>query len=240
MDGARGRWILTLALWLPTLGLAGCTGFGGSPGGLLGSLPFQKEAADDAPPDVPSPAERIASLRELARKAPRSDAQQKQRITLELVESIRAEEDPLIRTEIVRTLGAYPGGASDAVLRSALDDPDVEVRVAACEVWGRRADAEAAPLLGGVLDGDVDTDVRLAAARALGQSKDPAAVAALGQALEDRDPAIQYRAVLSLRKVTGEDFGNDVNRWRQYVASGVAQPAATPSLAQRLRQMLTF
>jgi HEAT repeat protein len=235
MNGTYGRWFVILASCLMGLGAAGCANLDGPSGGA----PFEGHAADDLP-DVPSPAERIASLRKLAREAPRTDAEEKQRIALELAESIRTEEDPLIRTEIIRTLGEYPCGASNSVLRAALDDPDLEARVAACEAWGHRGDAEAASRLAGVLDGDLDTDVRLAAARALGRSKDPAAVAALGRALEDNDPALQYRAVLSLRKVTGEDFGNDVSRWQQYVAGQVPRPAEAPSLAERLRGMLMF
>ena len=240
MDGTFGRWILTLASCTFVLGVAGCANLDGAPDTLLGGLSWWKNDTAEDLPDVASPAERIDALREQARGAKRTDAEEKQRISLGLAESIRTEEDPLIRAEIIRTLGAYPCAASDLVLRSALGDPDGEVRTVACDVWGRRGDAEAAGLLAGVLDGDIDTDVRLAAARALGGSKDPAAVAALGQALEDRDPAMQYRAVLSLRKATGKDFGNDVNRWRQYVAGEVPKPASSPSLAQRLRKMLRF
>ena len=91
-----------------------------------------------------------------------------------------------------------------------------------------------------VLSGDVDTDVRLAATRALGKSKEPVAVAALGRALEDSDPAIQYRAVLSLRGATGENLGNDVRRWRQYVAGQQPTPADAPSLAERVLRRFRF
>jgi HEAT repeat protein len=217
------------------LSAAGCAGLHGPKGGG----PSQQQAADELP-EIPSPAERIAALRQLAREAGRKNAEEKGQISAGLAESIRREEDPLIRAAIVRTLGAYPSEASDSVLRAALSDPEVEVRVVACEAWGRRGDTEAVRLLSEVLGGDLDTDVRLAAARALGQSSSPAAVAALGQALQDKDPAIQYRSVLSLRKVTGKDFGNDVSQWRQYVAGELPQSAVSPSLAERLRRMLTF
>jgi HEAT repeat protein len=235
MDGTCGRSFWRLAPCLLVLGLAGCTSFGGP----FSKASGQKQVADDLPL-VPSPAERIGALRQLGREAPRKKAEEKQQLALQLAESIRAAEDPLIRAEIIRTLGEYPGEASDAVLKAALDDPDAEVRVAACEVWGRRGDAAAVNVLAGALDGDLDTDVRLAAARALGRANHPAAVAPLGRALDDKDPAIQYRAVLSLHKVTGKDFGNDVNQWRQYVAGELPQSAGEPSLAQRLRNMLTF
>ena len=131
--------------------------------------------------------------------------------------SIRTEKDPLIRLEIIRTLGRYPGPAADAILKAALSDPEARVRVAACEAWGKRNDAQAVALLSEALRSDVDADVRLAAAKALGETKNPAAVAALGEALTDSDPAMQYRAVLSLKQATGKDLGNSVERWQQYV-----------------------
>jgi HEAT repeat protein len=89
-------------------------------------------------------------------------------------------------------------------------------------------------LLAGALSGDVDADVRLAAAKALGETKGPEAAKALGEALNDADPAMQYRAVLSLKKVTGKDLGNDVNRWQQYVKG---EPAPPPTLAERFWQL---
>jgi HEAT repeat protein len=235
MDGTCGKWFLTLACCFLAPGAAGCTNCGG----LCNGWPFPKRVASDLP-DVPSPAERIAALRELADEARRTPVEQKHQIARQLAEAIRTEEDPLIREEIIRTLGVYPGPGSDAVLRSALEDPEPEVRAVACEAWGARGDEEAVALLSGVLDGDLDTDVRLAAARALGQSRNSAAVAALGRGLEDKDPAIQYRCVLSLERVTGKDLGNDVNHWRQYVAGELPRSAAGASLAERLRGILTF
>jgi HEAT repeat protein len=118
-----------------------------------------------------------------------------------------------------------------------VNDPDADVRVAVCEIWGRRGDAEAAKILAGVLSGDIDRDVRLAAARALGTSRDQIAVTALGTALDDNDPAMQYRAVASLRESTGQDLGNDVNRWREYAKNGTLKPGQPTSLADRVRRV---
>ena len=142
----------------------------------------------------------------------------------------------MVRSEILRALAAYGGPAAEPVLRVAVNDPDADVRVVACGLWGKRGDAEAAKLLGGVLNSDIDKDVRMAAARALGQSHDPAAVAALGTALEDADPAMQNRAMIALRQVSGQNLGNDVDRWRQYVKNGTIKPAESPSFAERLRR----
>jgi HEAT repeat protein len=160
-------------------------------------------------------------LKELAQKAPTTpDPAQRETICRDLAQQIRREPDSLLRSEILRTLAAYGGDTATAVLHAAVRDTDTDVRKIVCDLWGRRGDAEAAQVLADVLTGDSDKDVRMAAARALGQSHDPAAVKALGTALEDKDPAMQYRAMLSLHTTTGQDLGNDVDRWRQYVKNG--------------------
>ena len=82
---------------------------------------------------------------------------------------------------------------------------------------------------------DTDPDIRKAAASALGQTHEQVAIMALGNALEDKDPAMQFCAVVSLRKVSGQDLGNDVDRWRAAVKDGSLQPAGTATLAGRLR-----
>jgi HEAT repeat protein len=235
MNGTRGRISLTLACCLLAFGAVGCA----SLDGLFDGSAWQKSAAADLP-DVPSPAERIAALRQLAGEGPGRDPARRRELAQALAEAFHREQDPAIRVELVRALAAYPDEASDEALRSALGDTEVDVRVAACEAWGHRGNAEAVALLSGTLDGDLDTDVRLAAARALGRSKDPQAVAALGRALDDRDPAIQYRSVVSLQRVTGKDLGNEVGRWRQYVAAGLSDSPNAASLAERPRSDSAF
>jgi HEAT repeat protein len=145
------------------------------------------------------------------------------------------ERDALIRVEVVRALQKYQTPTASAAIVSAMKDQETDVRVAACEALGRRGGPELVTVLVGALRGDVDVDVRLAAARALGQSHDPAAIQALGGALDDKDPAMQYRAVLSLKSATGKDFGNDVKRWQQYVKGEM--PDTAPSLAERMQNM---
>ena len=43
---------------------------------------------------------------------------------------------------------------------------------------------------------------------------------------------MQHRAMASLKKVSGQDYGDDVEAWRQYAKTGQAQPQ--PSLVQRI------
>jgi HEAT repeat protein len=111
------------------------------------------------------------------------------------------------------------------------------VRVAACEAWSRRGGPEAVHALSKVLHGDTELDVRLAAARALGALRDRTAIPALGLALEDANPALQWRAIQSLKAVSGRDFGDNVPAWRQFVQSGAAPEREHPSLADRVRDL---
>jgi HEAT repeat protein len=216
--------LLTLSSWV-VFWTAGCDT-------MPTWIPFQGPISDTLP-GVVTPAERIAGLRKLLEDAPKATSEQKQLISNQLANSIREEKDPLIRTETIRVLGAYPSASADAILKAALNDADMQARIAACEAWGRHHDEQAVQLLATTMNGDADSDVRLAAAKALGETMNSAAAKPLGNALNDPDPAMQYRAVLSLKKVTGKDLGNDVNRWQQYLRG---ETPSQPSLAERLRQ----
>jgi len=229
MNATTGRQIWTLALGILALLLPGCAD-------MPAWVPFQGARSDDLP-GVVTPAAKIAQLKKMSSEAAKSDQETRHRVVGQLVVAIRSETDSLIRAEIIRTLGDYPDPAADPVLKAALNDPDADVRIAACEAWGKRGNAQAAELLVPILSSDVSQDVRLAAARALGKIKDPRAVAALGEALTDSDPAMQYRAVLSLKEVTGQDLGNNVDRWREYVKEGHPLPAHPTSMAERLKKM---
>ena len=133
--------------------------------------------------------------------------------------------------QILRTLGYFPTEKSASILAAGLHDHDRDVRMAACEGLGRQGGPTAAQELARVLAEDADIDVRLAAARGLGESATPTALPPLGDALEDQDPAMQFRAIASMKKISGKDFGNDVGAWREYAKSG--QPPEQPSFASR-------
>jgi len=223
---------LSLGLVLP--GLAGCQGMKLADVGSFWQMPWNEKP--DTMPGVVAPHERIARLQALAEEGATAQPQRQEQVSKELAGVIREEADPVIRREIVRALAAYPTTAAAGVLKAAMKDSDAEVRMAACDAWAERGGPEAVTILSEALASDTNVDVRLAAARALGQTRDHRAVASLGQALEDRDPAMQRRAVESLEQVTGEDLGNDVNRWRTYVKTGTPPSNEPVSIAERLRQ----
>lgn len=231
MMGFLGKCVRTLVVGLWAAGLSGCAGSGWMDSW---SWPLASKTSDVVP-GIPSPAERIALLREVGEKnfAP----EEQERIARELAAVYRQEDDPLIRAEIVRALARNQSEAAGEVLRTALNDSDRDVRMAGCKAWGHRRDEEAVSQLSRALGSDTDIDVRLAAAEALGATGQPGAVTALGQALEDRDPAMQYRAVASLREVSGKDFGNDVEQWREYVKGESPGPRKPVSVVERFRRM---
>jgi hypothetical protein len=193
-------------------------------------------------PGIISPPEQIVFLHQWADEAATCTPVQREHRVALLAANIQKENDPWIRLNIIRTLSKYRTPVSDAIiLTAAQKDPDLDVRVEACRLLGLRGDAEAVKTLAKMLQGDVQVDVRLAAAKALGQTHDPAAttpaVAALGTVLEDSNPAIQMGAVESLQRATGKDFGNDVERWRQFVRGETPAPDQSPSLAERVRNI---
>jgi HEAT repeat protein len=212
MIGASSRRVLLVLCGLATMTVAGCADLDFLPSWV----PFQGPASDEMA-GVVSPRERIERLKKLSEAAAKTTPEERTRVSEQLAASIRTEKDPLIRLEIIRTLGRYPGSAADVILKAALSDSEVRIRTVACEAWGKRNDAQAVALLSEALRSDVDADVRIAAAAALGETKNPAAVAALGEALNDSDPAMQYRAVLALQQATGKKLGDNIERWQQYV-----------------------
>jgi HEAT repeat protein len=186
--------------------------------------------------DVRTRADQLKDLRELAKQVPSASASEQERASLEIAQSIRNETDPIVRAQMMRTIGVCKSHVADKVAAAGISDSDSRVRVASCEALGVRGGPEQVRLLGGALSGDTDIDVRLAAARALGESKDPAAAQALAPALDDPNPALQVRTMRSLEKVAKQDFGNDVAAWRQYVRGETPQPR-TQSIASRFRQL---
>jgi len=141
---------------------------------------------------------------------------------------------------VVNAIAEFRTPMAQQVLEAGLSDGDETVRVACCQALGRRAEAVSTASLENALRTDQDIDVRLAAAEALGKIKSPEAIAAIVVALDDRDPALQYVGVQAMKSITGQDYGPDVQVWRQVALGGNPPPAEAPSLAERLRDARPF
>ncbi len=191
-----------------------------------------------------TPAMRSDAVREFAARSTGADSPEQREITDQLARQIQVEPDPLVRQAVIKAIAEFRTPMAQQVLEAGLADQDEMVRVTCCRVLGYRAEAEVADpsysassvaSLAAVLKSDKDVDVRLAAAQALGSIKTPEAVQALAVALDDRDPALQYTGVQSMKSLTGKDYGPNVEAWRQVAAGQTPSAPETPSIAERLR-----
>jgi len=194
-----------------------------------------------------TPAMRASAIAEIGTRSSGIDTPEQREITDQLARQIQVEPDPLVRQAVIHAIAEYKTPMAQQVLEAGLADQDETVRVACCEEIAERAKAgltdpshSSVPSLAKTLREDKDQNVRIAATKALGSMKSPEAIQALAIALEDRDPALQYVGVQSMKTVTGKDYGPDVQAWRQ-VAAGQTPPAPeTPSIAERMRKALPF
>ena len=193
-------------------------------------LPF--EAEDPAEARFLTTSERIESIRELKTAAAQLTPADQLRYSEGLAKTFQTEPNAMVRLELARTLGAFATPAAEHALIMGTRDGETRIRMACCEMLAERPGDEPLRTLTDIVANDQDVDTRLAAVRALGVRRDAKAVPALAVALEDRDPALQYRAVESLREVTGKDVGNDVKDWIALVHGETVAPP--PSLAKRL------
>jgi HEAT repeat protein len=168
------------------------------------------------------------------------DSPEQRQITDQLARQMQVEPDPLVRQAVVRAISKFRTPMAQQVLEAGLADEDVAVRTACCKALGERAETVSINRLAATLRADEDVDVRLAAADALGKIKSPESMQALAVALDDRDPAMQYAGVQSMKAISGKDYGPDVQAWRQVAAGGSPPPAEAPSLAERLRRAAPF
>lgn len=180
--------------------------------------------------------QRITDLQAEAGRAKEASGADQVAFTQSLVTKVLAEHDPRVRAAMLAIAADFDTPAAVAVCRGALEDPEARVRMAACEAWSKRGGPEAVSLLASRADADPDIDVRLKALKELGSLGDAAAVPVLARALEDPDPAVQYRAVGALKDVSGRDLGDDVNAWRTWAADPNAKGTEW-SIAEGFRQL---
>jgi hypothetical protein len=214
--------------------LAGCaTG----PKSGMPTLLGQSDKADrDRERYGPTAEQRMKELAADAKEAKGTGPERQAEFTNRLATEMLAEHDPRVRCAILDTVAPFDTPAATAICKGALEDPESRVRMQACSAWAVRGGEEAVQLLANRYRSDTELDVRLRALRELGQLGDKAAVPILAKALEDSDPAVQYRAVAALKQVSGRDLGNDVNRWREWAADPEGSGAAW-TIAEGVRSL---
>lgn len=214
--------------------LAGCRT--GPLAEFYGYNPFNRFQADDESQYGPPPAERREQIREMVAEVtgPYNKPEFRIKAAEELAVQMQNEVDPLLRAEVVHALGELNAGPSADALRMAVKDSEASVRIAACKAWGRVGGPEAVSVLSEVIASDTDDDVRIAATRCLGEFEDPLAVQGLAVALDDSNPALQHRAMESLKECSGRDLGHDVVAWREFIQTGSPGERRGPTLAERV------
>lgn len=180
---------------------------------------------------------KLAEINQLAQRAKSASGEEQDRIAQMMAERLQTERNTLLRQALTRGLGSCPNTVAFQALSIQVGDLDADVRIAACQAFGQLKSPEAAGALANVVKIDKQFDVRMAATRELANfpPSEPA-VRALGIALDDSNPALQYRAVQSLKAITHRDLGDNVAAWREFVNSGDAfSPQGTPSLVERVK-----
>lgn len=227
--------LAALAVGWPLALTAGCAATAESAGEFMGKLAGKKTPEQLL--NIKTPEDRRKELVQLAEDAGSKSPAEQERIVAELAKEIQHEEDAVMRRQILRTLGEYRTPLSLAILQAGLKDTDFEVRRVACKAIGKQGGPQAVQALTRVANSDTQTDVRIAAVKALGETADKAALPSLADALIDPNPAIQFRAQESLRTVSGRDYGNNVQAWRDYAKTGTTT-AEEISFAQRIRRSI--
>jgi HEAT repeat protein len=213
--------------------LAGCAETAEHTSGLISSV-FHKKTPEQIL-NIKTPDDRVKELRKLAKAAKKKTPEEQERIVTELAKEIQQENDPFLRRQILRTLAVYPPPLAAAVITAGLADSDTETRRVACTCLGIRGGKDSVQELTRVMASDTNLDVRLAAVRAMGHTHDSSAMPPLAESLIDPDPAVQALARGSLKAVSGRDYGNNVQAWREYAQSGETT-APEVSLAERMRR----
>ncbi|HEX2959539.1 MAG TPA: HEAT repeat domain-containing protein [Chitinispirillaceae bacterium] len=159
------------------------------------------------------------------------------------LEKLFNDNRSIVRAHAVEAIGAIGMVNSSAKILSLLEDPNFNVRENAVEALGYLGDTIAiVPLINALRD--VNPDVRGAAATSLSYIRDPRAIPSLYALLKDDNTTVREKARSSLRLhtelkqlidglndqsatvrenasyvlwlLTGKDFGNDPEKWKQW------------------------
>ncbi len=121
--------------------------------------------------------------------------------------------DPLVRAAAVQALGLHGTGNDAPIVATALKDESPLTRLEAAKSLQRLHNETVIPALIETMTSDENSDVKAAAATALGQYPQNRVIDALISTLDDRSLTVNEQARRSLRILTGQDFGNNREKW---------------------------
>jgi len=188
----------------------------------------------------PTYSQRIGELELLeSRIASMPDAEQEKWAGI-LEKIVTSDTSPEMRARAAGVLALTDTEAATRALNAASTDEVEKVRLAVCRAWGTRRGDQARDMLMSLAQTDESADVRQAALASLGHFDSKEVRELLAESLDNKSPAIQQQAVVSLRTLTGRDYGGDFDAWKRYIGGeNVAEPEA-PSMTARLMQSLPW
>jgi hypothetical protein len=175
---------------------------------------------------------RVAEFETLKAQIPSMPQEEKERWSNILSEMMDTETSPELRRLSVECLAMISSPIADEGLTKASEDKVDKVRITACKAWLQRKSDTSKKMLTQIAVSDQSPSVRIAALEALGETAGGVAKEAFEMALEDNDPAIQFQAAQSLKQITGEDFGGDIEAWQNYLANSPGFPEE-PKVAEQ-------
>ncbi|MFO0013817.1 MAG: HEAT repeat domain-containing protein [Planctomycetota bacterium] len=182
--------------------------------------------------------QRVDEMRLLRKQIARMSPDDQSKWIQSLSKILREETSPELRREAVLVL-QQTMERQDAVnaVTPMIQDENEKVRLTVAQTLGTRSNPEAASALMLMAKSDRSRVVQLAAIESLGKHPSNDVQQFLASKLEDRSPAMQYQASLALKKVTGRNYGGDIDAWKRYLA-GEDVPETRPSLADSMKSIL--
>jgi HEAT repeat protein len=215
---------LFLLAW--TLLIGGCRGVD------LSSVPLADELGlvevKPVPEEVrsrygPTAKDRLEAIRKQRKRAKHGSQEVKEEVSEELAKQIQRESNGFLRQEIVRALAECGTSQAASILRAGLNDESIDVQIQCCRGWSKWGTDESVVVLGQILENQLAAiDLKIAAIDALQSIGKPKGASFLVPLLDKReDPALQYKALAALQKITGKNLLNDQEAWQVFVADEI-------------------
>ena len=187
----------------------------------------------------PTYEDRINEARLVKQQLPKMSDEEQRKWLTNLEQLYANDPSPDMRREAVLAMALVPDPRATVLLQKAANDESEKVRLSVCQSLSSRSDPESLALLGKLAQTDESSSVKVAAVKSMANYQGEEAKKLLAQTIQDRSPALQYQSSLSLAKVTGEDFGGDVAKWRSYL-NGEPVEKAEISLAERMSSIMSI